>query len=81
MTSRSSKLTDLPVSNTISSSDLFLIEKVGSNSSVTSTITGNSLLSAIVAGPYANDSVANTNGVGIHQLYYNANGAVFVRLV
>lgn len=36
--------------------------------------------SAYIPGPYANDAVANTNGVGVKSLYYDSSGAVRIRI-
>ena len=33
-----------------------------------------------MAGPYANDSTANTGGVAVKQLYYDSSGLVHIRL-
>jgi len=33
-----------------------------------------------IPGSYANDAVANTNGVAVGGLYYNSNGTVQIRL-
>ncbi len=35
---------------------------------------------AFVPGPYANDAVANTNGVGVKSIYYDASGFLHIRL-
>lgn len=35
---------------------------------------------AYIPGPYANDAVANTNGVGVKSPYYDASGALRIRL-
>jgi len=35
---------------------------------------------AFVPGPYANDAVANTNGVGVKSIYYDSTGALHIRL-
>lgn len=37
--------------------------------------------SGTIAGPYADDTAAAAGGVAIGQLYYDATGAVLVRLV
>lgn len=33
-----------------------------------------------VPGPYANDAVANTNGVSLKSIYYDASGVIHIRL-
>lgn len=80
MSTRPRKLAELPSANSISSNDLFLIEKMSSNSSVTSTITASSLRKSIFKGPFANDSVANSNGIAVGEPYYIATGEVRVRI-
>lgn len=35
---------------------------------------------AFIPGPYANDAVANTNGVGVKSLYYTSSGVIQIRL-
>lgn len=35
---------------------------------------------AFVPGPYANDAVANTNGVGVRSIYYDSTGALRIRI-
>lgn len=35
---------------------------------------------AFVPGPYANDAVANSNGVGVKSLYYDSTGVIHIRL-
>lgn len=38
------------------------------------------LIQTITSGPYANDSLAAAANVAVGELYYNSNGAVFIRL-
>lgn len=63
----------LPKANTSSAGTI----KIGNNISVNAT----GFASVTVTGPYANDAVANTNGVAIGNLYYDSTGAVKIRLV
>ena len=63
----------LPKANTISAGTV----KVGNNISVNAT----GFASVTVTGPYANDTVANTNGIAVGSLYYDSTGAVKIRLV
>ena len=80
MTTRARKVPELPVANTVANTDLFIIEKVSGNTTATSRITGTNLRKAMVRGPYANDSAANTGGVSVGELYYTNDGSVKVRL-
>ena len=50
--------------------------KIGNNISINST--GYAYVS--MTGPFANDIVANSNGVAIGSLYYDSTGAVKIRL-
>lgn len=81
MSSRAKTIVELPESNTISANDLFVVEKVIGANTTTSSISGSSLKSAIVAGPYDDDTAAAAGNVEIGHLYYTSAGAVKVRLV
>lgn len=82
MTDRAKKineLTSIGTANTsIASGDLFIIDDVSANTTKTGTLS--TLRKAIVQGPYANDTAANTGGVVLGQLYYTAAGDVKVRI-
>ena len=83
MSDRSKKLTELTsigtANNSIASGDIFIVEDVSANSTKSATLS--TLRKAVVQGPYANDSAANTGGVSLGQLYYTAAGDVKVRIV
>jgi outer membrane lipoprotein SlyB len=83
MSDRAKKITELTsigtANTSIASGDLFIVEDVSANTTKSATLS--TLRKAIVQGPYANDSVANTNGVALGQLYFNAAGDVKVRIV
>lgn len=81
MTSRARKVPELIANTTVTTNDLFIIEKVVGNTSTTCKITGTNLRKAMVQGPFADDSAANTGGVSIGELYYTSAGDVKVRLV
>ena len=73
------ELTSIGTANTsIASGDLFVVEDVSANTTKTSTLS--TLRKAIVQGPYANNTAANTGGVALGQLYYTAAGDVKVRI-
>ena len=73
------ELTSIGTANTsIASGDLFVIEDGSANTTKSGTLS--TLRKAIVQGPYANDTAANTGGVQLGQLYYTADGSVKVRI-
>jgi len=82
MSDRAKKITELTsigtANTSIASGDLFIVEDVSANTTKSATLS--TLRKAIVQGPYANDSAANTGGVVLGQLYYTAAGEVKVRL-
>lgn len=83
MADRAKKITELTsigtANSSIASGDLFIIEDVSANNTKSATLS--TLRKAIFQGPYANDAVANTNGVALGQAYFTAQGDVKVRLV
>lgn len=82
MADRAKKITELTsigtANTSIASGDLFIIEDVSANSTKSATLS--TLRKAIVQGPYADDTAANTAGVVLGQLYYTAAGDVKVRI-
>ena len=82
MTDRAKKITELTsigtANSSIASGDLFIVEDVSANNTKSATLS--TLRKAIFQGPYANDAVANTNGVALGQAYFTAQGDVKVRL-
>jgi len=73
------ELTSIGTANTsIASGDLFVVEDVSANTTKSATLS--TLRKAIVQGPYANNTAANTGGVALGQLYYTAAGEVKVRI-
>ena len=83
MSNRAKKITDLTsigtTNTSIVSGDLFIVEDISANTTKSATLA--TLRKAVVQGPYANDSIANTAGVELGQLYYTSNGDVKVRIV
>jgi hypothetical protein len=81
MSDRAKKLTELPsvgTSNTsIASGDIFIVEHISTG--ITSAATLSTLRKAVVQGPYADNTAANTAGVALGQMYYTAAGDVKVR--
>lgn len=77
--SRAKTILELTLATSIDANDRIIVHDVSANTTkqATRTLLGQSLFS----GPYANDTVANTAGVALGEPYYNANGAVYVRLV
>lgn len=80
MSTRARVIPDLPAVTTLSNTDLVVVEVVVGSNTTTSKMTGTNLRKAMVQGPYANDSTANTGGVIVGQMYYTAAGDVKVRL-
>lgn len=75
------KYSQTPIANTATSNDYIVIVKAGSgNTFTTERILAPKLNIGLLNGPYANDTVANTNGVDVGQLYYTSNGDVKIRL-
>lgn len=73
------ELTSIGTANTsIASGDLFIVEDVSANTTKSATLS--TLRKAIVQGPYADDTAANTAGVALGQPYYTADGVVKVRI-
>lgn len=83
MSDRAKKITELTsigtANTSVASGDLFIVEDISANT--TKTVTMSTLRKAVVQGPFANDSAANTGGVALGQLYYTAIGDVKVRIV
>lgn len=82
MTDRAKKITELTsigtANTSIASGDIFIVEDVSANTTKSATLS--TLRKAIVQGPFADDSSANTGGVALGQLYYTADGVVKVRI-
>lgn len=82
MTDRAKKITELTsigtANTSIASGDIFIVEDISANTTKSATLS--TLRKAIVQGPYADDTAANTGGVALGQLYYTAAGDVKVRI-
>jgi len=82
MSDRAKKITELTsigtANTSIVSGDIFIVEDVSANTTKSATLS--TLRKAIVQGPYADDSAANTAGVALGELYYTAAGVVKVRI-
>lgn len=78
--SRAKTILELSVLSSFDANDRIIVHDTSANTTkqATKSVIQKGLFSA---GPYANDSVANTAGVAVGEPYYNANGAVFVRLL
>ena len=83
MSDRAKKITELTsigtANSSVASGDMFIVEDISANS--TKSVTLSTLRKAVVQGPYANDSFANTGGVALGQLYFDQYGDVKVRIV
>lgn len=80
MATRARKVPELPGANNVAATDLFIIEKVSGNTTITSKISGTNVKKSMVKGPYPNDSTAASYGVQTGEMYYTADGSVKVRL-
>jgi hypothetical protein len=82
MSDRAKKITELTsigtANTSIVSGDIFVVEDVSANTTKSATLS--TLRKAIVQGPYADDTAANTAGVELGQLYYTSEGVVKVRI-
>lgn len=82
MSGRAKKITELTsigtANTSIASGDIFIVEDVSANATKSATLS--TLRKAVVQGPYADDTAANTAGVALGQLYYTATGDVKVRI-
>lgn len=81
MTSRAKKIPELTAKTTLANNDLIIVEAVANSTvSTTSKMTATNLRKAMVRGPYANDTAANSAGIAVGEMYYTAAGDVKVRL-
>ena len=82
MSDRAKKITELTsigtANTSIASGDIFIVEDISANTTVSATLS--TLRKAIVQGPFAINTAANTGGVALGQLYYTAAGDVKVRI-
>lgn len=82
MSGRSKKISELTsigtANNSIAGGDLIPVVDVSASATKNATLA--TLRKAVVQGPFANDTAANTAGVERGQLYYTADGSVKVRL-
>ena len=80
---RSKKIPEFTELTDLAEDDMFIVEDASANTATSNTTTKmvkmTTLRKQIVRGPYANNAAANTAGVLVGQMYYNANGVVFVR--
>lgn len=84
MTDNSSKVSDLPQTSNVASTDRVMVLYNASNTSMTPsvrTITVNNFIKSLkVSGPYANDTLAANAGISVGSLYYDTTGVVHIRL-
>lgn len=84
------KITQLPAATAYANTDLFVVVTgVAANASVTNKVQANVISATLLAqvlsphtipGPYTNDSAANTAGILVGALYYDASGIARIRL-
>lgn len=81
MTDNAKKTSELATANTIAGSDrLVFLYQANSSAPSTRTITVKNFTTNLISGPYTNDATANTAGVALNGLYYDASGNVKIRL-
>lgn len=81
MTDNAKRVSELPTANTIGSSDrLLFLYNANTGAPSARTITVSNFTTNLISGPYASDAAANTAGVPLKGLYYDASGYVKIRL-
>jgi hypothetical protein len=81
----SKRTSQLGVTPTLQANDriVVLTNPANTASANTQTIELDNFWNAIannLPGPYANDSIANTNGIAVKHLYYDTNGFIRIRI-
>jgi len=76
-TNKAKTIEELPVMASVVKEDLLVVHDVSAN--ITSKANVSVLIKSLVVGPYANDAVAAAANVAVSELYYNANGVVYIR--
>jgi len=83
VTDNSKKVSQLPVTTNVASSDRLMVLYNANNTSANAsvrTIAVNNFINSIISGPFSNDSAATTGGVSLGQLYYDSSGFIHIRL-
>ena len=84
MANDAKRIQDLNTANTLSSTDrVVVLYNAATTTANVLTITVNNFIASVGAsltGPYTNDAAANAAGVVLKGLYYDATGAVRIRL-
>lgn len=79
--------TNIPPASNVAATDKVLVifnaNNVNSNASLRLVEVANLVTSiaTLITGPYSNDAVANSSGVGLNNMYYDTSGLVHIRLV
>lgn len=76
-TNKAKVIVELPAMASVVKEDLLVVHDVSAN--ITSKANVSVLIKSLVVGPYANDAVAAAANVAVSELYYNANGVVYIR--
>lgn len=77
----SKKVIELPIFTALTANDRIIVEQVDSNSSITGTVSLDTLRKFLVkGGPFADDLEANTGGINLGQLYYTSDGTIKIKL-
>lgn len=84
MADNSKKISELPVTTTLSANDrIVVLVSPGTANATVQTITSNNLAASsyqAIPGPYDSDVAAGGNNVPVHGIYYDASGVVKLRL-
>jgi hypothetical protein len=85
MANNSKRTSQLGIAPTLQSNDRIVVLTNPANTTIanTQTIVLSNFWNAIannLPGPYANDSVANTNGIAVKNLYFDVNGFIRIRM-
>lgn len=85
MANNSHRTSTLGIATTLQSNDRVLV-LTNPNTAIVNTQTITlanfvKMAANTITGPFANDAVANTNGVAIKTLYYDTSGTIKIRLV
>lgn len=77
------KITELNASNTVSNSDLLVVEINPATTPATRKITIDNFVSSVssnIPGPHDDDAAAATANVAVSEFYYTSSGVVKIRL-
>ena len=80
MANQSQVISSLPLEANSMSNTKFVVSQTWANGMTNTYLLTIANAFSFVPGPYANDATANTNGVGVKSIYYDATGVLRIRL-